>query len=186
MSVEKFIPYIYASSNYIYAILYDNYTTCHKNSFIFGEFKKLELIVDEKLDSLENISFSSLQNLKSSLFRMKSLRNLIISTNESLTKLSIENMTHNEIDNKIIIKAIYQNCPNLIYLKLMLINENILELEQLLINCQYLIGFYFINKNIFGWDKLFEILNLPSPIKEYKSEGIIKKFDYLYSEFKRF
>ncbi|PKK71477.1 hypothetical protein RhiirC2_778369 [Rhizophagus irregularis] len=146
--------------------------------------------------------------------------------NGSRNKLSIENMIHNEIENKIIIKAIYQNCSNLIYLKLLLISENILELEQLLINCQYLIGLYFINKNIFDWDKLFEILfkykfnksiklikleslilfinnwkgrhlmllqldlhastDLFDLIEEFKSEGIIKKFDYLHSEFKDF
>ncbi|PKK66628.1 hypothetical protein RhiirC2_784537 [Rhizophagus irregularis] len=200
--------------------------------------KKLELRIDNhnvKLDFLENVSLSSLRILKSNIFQIKFLRNLILNTDRSLTKISIDNKLHNEIDNKNIIKAIYQNCPNLIYLKLMFRNENILELEQLLINCQYLIGLYFLIINIFNWDKLFEILNISSPtslfkfkfniishesisleslilfinnwkgrhpmllqldpygctdlfdlIEEYKSEGIIKKFNYLHRDFEDF
>jgi hypothetical protein len=133
--------------------------------------KKLELNVSNhnmKFNFLENMSLPSLQILKSNMFQIKALRNLIVNTNGNLTKISIGNMLHNVIDNKNIIKAIYQNCPNLMYLKLMFRSENILELEQLLINCQHLNGLYFLITNIFDWDKLFEILTLSSPTCLFK------------------
>jgi hypothetical protein len=188
-------------------------------------------IKDIYLFNLENISLPNLQVLKSNIFQINILGNLIINANRSLTKLSVDNdIPHNEVENKSIIQAIYQNCPNLMYLKLMFISENILELEQLLINCKYLNGFHFIIMNLTYLDKLFEMLTTSSPtnlskfkfninsyetikleslklffddwkgrnplllqiskysctdiissIEEYKSEGIIKKFDYLHN-----
>ncbi|GBC04996.1 hypothetical protein RclHR1_00060009 [Rhizophagus clarus] len=195
----------------------------------------LELIV---FDFLEDMSLSSLQILKFDISHVKAFRNLIVNANGSLTEISLDNVSfHMEDDNKIIIETIYQSCPNLKYLKLMLIKENFSELEQLLINCQRLNGLYFFIKSIsmIDWDKLFEILTISSPtslfkfkfnmiisceliqlgsfklffmnwkgrqpmllqldskradlidlIKEYKSEGIIKKFDYLHRNFKDF
>jgi hypothetical protein len=194
-------------------------------------FDSSRVIKNMHLNNLENISLPNLQILKSNIFQISILRNLIINTNRNLTKISFDNdMSHNEVENKSIIQVIYQNCPNLIYLKLMFMSENILELEQLLINCKYLNGLYFILKNL---DKLFEMLTTSSPtnlfkfkfniisfgtikleslkpffdnwkgrnpmllqiskysctglislIEEYRSKGIIKKFDHLhkYSE----
>ena len=62
-----------------------------------------------------------------------------------------------------IIKAIYQNCPNLKYLKLSLQNnDDVSELEKLLINCQHLDGLV-----IRVWDRpdsIFKILTESSPV----------------------
>jgi len=70
--------------------------------------------------------------------------------------------------NKRIIRAIYQNCPKLKYLKLLLRDSNIFELENLLINCQCLNGLYILTDNLFYWDDLFEILSMSSPTSLFK------------------
>ena len=47
---------------------------------------------------------------------------------------------------------IYQNCPNLRYLRLSLFNENITEFENLLINCQFLDGLViYSHSSVFSW-----------------------------------
>ncbi|GBC05000.1 hypothetical protein RclHR1_00060013 [Rhizophagus clarus] len=128
--------------------------------------KELELSVNNqniKLNNLENIFLPSLQILKSNVVRVQVLRNLFANTNGSLIKISINDIPHSEIDNKSIVQAIYQYCPNLKYLKLMFRNESILELEQLLINCQYLNGLYFFAIETFDWDELFRMLTISSP-----------------------
>ena len=81
---------------------------------------------------------------------------------------------------KRIIHAIYQNCPNLIYLKLSFQNNGILELDQLLTNCQYLDGLYHIIESS-NWDNLFDILTKSSPTNLFKLRfhtqiGIIKNY----------
>ncbi|GES90041.1 hypothetical protein GLOIN_2v1877952 [Rhizophagus clarus] len=193
------------------------------SNFSLAEEQWLDKIVYK---FLEDISLPSLQILKSDIANVTALRNLIVNANGSLTEISFYNLTHRANDIKIIIETIYQSCPNLKYLKLKLINENLLELEQLLINCQYLNGLHFIiNNDRIYWYKLFKMLTISSPtslfkfkffmfsqkliqlesfksffmnwrgrqpmllqldsyeytdlIEEYKSEGIIKKFDYL-------
>ncbi|PKC70751.1 hypothetical protein RhiirA1_454350 [Rhizophagus irregularis] len=45
-----------------------------------------------------------------------------------------------QYDDGSLLQAIYQNCPNLSYLKLTLNDRNISEFENVLINCQYLMG----------------------------------------------
>jgi hypothetical protein len=51
------------------------------------------------------------------------LTSLIKSTNGYLTEINISHTWHEEIDNKRIIQAIYQKCPNLKYLKLTVLVE---------------------------------------------------------------
>ena len=75
------------------------------------------------------------------------LRSLIGSTSGCLTEINVSHIYHEEVDNKRIIQAIYQKCPNLKYLRLVLRNNNISELENLLI--QYLNGLHFIVGEIF-------------------------------------
>ncbi|CAG8645189.1 16933_t:CDS:2 [Rhizophagus irregularis] len=99
---------------------------------------------------------------------INTLRNLIVNTNGNLTKISIDYIFHSETDNENIIKAIYQSCPNLMFLKLVFRIENILELEKLLIKCQYLNGFYFKILNLLDLDKLFEMLTRSSPTSLFK------------------
>jgi hypothetical protein len=177
---------------------------------------------------LDNLSFPFLQILKSSGVPVQTLTNLIKNTNGFLTEIKIDYISHDEINNKKIIQAIYQNSPNLKYLKLVFRNCNILELETLLITCQYLNGLYILIDSYqdrkFDWDGLFDILTKSSTtslfkfkiysyavpvlgslelffnnwkgkhpmllqiisvknidlelIEKYKTEGIIKKYDY--------
>ncbi|PKK71476.1 hypothetical protein RhiirC2_778368 [Rhizophagus irregularis] len=146
--------------------------------------KRLELYtinrnIKLKFNSLEdnNISLPSLQILKTDISQTSTLRNLIVNTNGNLTKISIDNIFRSKTDNENIIKAIYQNCPNLMFLKLVFIIENILELEKLLIKCQCLNGLYFHILNLIGLDKLFEMLTRSSPTSLFKF-----KFDIISRE----
>ena len=79
-------------------------------------------------------------------------------------------------------KAIYQNCPNLTYLQLVLNKNNFLELENLLINCQHLNGLVIkINDllNICKWEDIFKMLTKSSPTGLYSF-----KFYWYSSEIK--
>ncbi|RGB25485.1 hypothetical protein C1646_771652 [Rhizophagus diaphanus] len=62
----------------------------------------------------------------------------ILSSLQKGTTLKSSIINHYIFDEGKIIRAIYQNCPNLKFLEISLINENISEFENLLINCQYL------------------------------------------------
>ncbi|EXX64180.1 hypothetical protein RhiirA5_419230 [Rhizophagus irregularis] len=133
------------------------------------ELNKINHNIKLKFNGLENnISLPSLQILKTDIFQINTLRNLIVNTNGNLTKISIDYIFHSETDNENIIKAIYQSCPNLMFLKLVFRIENILELEKLLIKCQYLNGFYFKILNLLDLDKLFEMLTRSSPTSLFK------------------
>ncbi|RIA92252.1 hypothetical protein C1645_820935 [Glomus cerebriforme] len=140
----------------------------------FINLKILELDDDFRditWDCLQNLSLPYLQILKASRVPIKALTSLIENTNGCLIEIKIDYIPHNENDNKRIIQTIYQNCPNLKYLKLLFRNSNNLELEKLLINCQYLSGLYIIINNMedeFDWDYLFKILTKSSPISLFK------------------
>ncbi|PKY50153.1 hypothetical protein RhiirA4_466465 [Rhizophagus irregularis] len=75
--------------------------------------------------------------------------------------LKIDYVGHDEIINKRIVRAIYQNCPNLQYFNLMFRKSNIMnimELEKLLIKCLFeWIIFIIDSDDTTNWDKLFEI-----------------------------
>ncbi|GBC03365.1 hypothetical protein RclHR1_05090012 [Rhizophagus clarus] len=120
---------------------------------------------DVAWDRLENLSLPYLQILKAKSIPIKFLINLIENTSGYLSEIKIDYIGHDEINNKRIIRVIYQNCPNLQYLNLMFRKSNIIELENLLINCQYLNGLFFIidSDDTINWDKLFEILSKFSP-----------------------
>jgi hypothetical protein len=97
--------------------------------------------------------------------------NLIKSTTESLSEISIRCDDVKHYDGyEMLIQAIYQNCPNIKYLKLIL-NGNLLisEFENLLINCQFLNGLIInTHNNQFSWDGLFQVLTKSSPSSLYK------------------
>ena len=71
-----------------------------------------------------------------------------------------------------LIQAIYQNCPDLKYLQLLLNNNNLLEFEKLLTSCQCLEGLVILSdaERTEGlvWDNLFKILSESSPANLYK------------------
>ncbi|RIA92264.1 hypothetical protein C1645_820952 [Glomus cerebriforme] len=119
---------------------------------------------------LENLSLPSLQILRARRIWIKSLASLIENTSGSLVEIKIDYISHDGISNKRIIQAIYKNCPNLKYLKLVFINNNILELKNLLIRCQHLNGLFFMASNwsTFDWDSLFTILTESSPTSLFK------------------
>ncbi|GBC07856.1 hypothetical protein RclHR1_07730009 [Rhizophagus clarus] len=120
---------------------------------------------------LGNLSFPFLQILRSSSVPIGALTCLIKNTSRFLTEIKIDYVGHDEMGNKFLIQAIYQNCPNLKYLKIMVRYCNILELETLLISCQYLDGLFLIvndyDRRDF-WNELFKVLTKSSSIKLFK------------------
>jgi hypothetical protein len=117
---------------------------------------------------LENLSLPLLQVLKAKSVSVKALTSLIKNTSGYLVEIKIDYISHDDENNEKIIQTIYQKCPNLKYLKLLLRNSNILEFEKLLIKCQYLCGLYILISNVKDIDKLFEILTKSSPIDLFK------------------
>ncbi|PKK59061.1 hypothetical protein RhiirC2_795374 [Rhizophagus irregularis] len=159
----------------------------------FINLKVLELDCgSNNWECLENLSLPYLQILRTKNVPIKSLISLIENTKGYLIEIKIDSTYHNIVDNKRIIQVIYEKCPNLIFLKSVLRNNNILEFENLLVNCQNLTGLYILTNEAnlfiddysfsvdrtFDWDKLFEILNLSSPISLFKFKF---KFNYFLS-----
>ncbi|GES74635.1 hypothetical protein GLOIN_2v1881634 [Rhizophagus clarus] len=138
----------------------------------FVNLRRLELGESTFLadwNCLKNLSLPLLEVLKTSGVPSEVLTSLIKNTNGFLYETKIEHsVISSDIDNKRLIQAIHQNCPILKYLKLMVCNINIIELEMLLINCQCLNELNIIVDNSrnnlhFDWNKLFEILAKSSP-----------------------
>ncbi|GBB91175.1 hypothetical protein RclHR1_18310003 [Rhizophagus clarus] len=157
----------------------------------FVNLKKLELDDNfnelKTCDWLEKLSFPFLQVLKARRVPIKSLITIIENSRGYLTEINIDYVSHDVINNKKILQAIYQNCKNLKYLKLVIRNDNILELENLLINCQYLSGLYILvnnmsdsnnkkhNDKVIDWDHLFEVLAKFSPSCLFKFKFYFNK-----------
>ncbi|PKY29052.1 hypothetical protein RhiirB3_530247 [Rhizophagus irregularis] len=157
----------------------------------FVNLKRLEL--DDNFNELkacnwlERLSFPFLQVLKARRVPIKVIIILIENSRGYLNEINIDYVSHDENNNKRIIQAIYQNCTYLKYLKLVIRNSNILELEKLLINCQYLNGLYILVNNMFDsyniehndrvidWDHLFEVLAKSSP-------NCLFKFKFYFNE----
>ncbi|PKK64012.1 hypothetical protein RhiirC2_811789 [Rhizophagus irregularis] len=131
-------------------------------------------------NNLKNLSLPILKILKVDYVPLIATVNLIENTTGNLSEISIhcDNVIH-YVDCKILIQAIYQNCPNIRYLKLSL-DRNLLipEFENLLISCQFLNGLIInVCKDYeFSWDKLFQILAKSSPISLFKFKFYFKIF----------
>jgi hypothetical protein len=142
----------------------------------FENLKVLELSHNTQITAswncLKNLTFPFLQILKSSSVPIEDLTCLIKNTSGSLIEITADRINHDEISNKKFIQSIYQNCPNIKYLKLLVKNSNIIEFEKLLIRCQYLNGLYILIDDVqeceFYWDKLFEALTKSSPSSLFK------------------
>ncbi|GBC31153.2 hypothetical protein GLOIN_2v1788894 [Rhizophagus irregularis DAOM 181602=DAOM 197198] len=120
---------------------------------------------DMAWDRIENLSLPYLQILKAKSIPIKYLTNLIENTNGYLIEIKIDYIGHDEINNKRIIKAIYQNCPNLQYLNLMF--RKIEYKHPMLLK-------------FFRMKIVSEYVDL---VERYKIEGVVKKFDHdLYGE----
>ncbi|GES75181.1 hypothetical protein GLOIN_2v1866989 [Rhizophagus clarus] len=144
---------------------------------IFSSFVNLKILeLDcrfETWKNLKNLSLPFLEILRGILPSSSNFTNIIESTSGYLTEIKIDNAIETIVDcNKRLIQAIYQNCPNLRYLKLLVMNNNILEFEKLLINCQYLSGLFLCFnhnelKNI-DFNNLFKIFVESSPVSLFK------------------
>ncbi|RIA86993.1 hypothetical protein C1645_778265, partial [Glomus cerebriforme] len=115
---------------------------------------------------LKNASLPNLKILRAQQVPSIILARLIENTKGHLAEISI---CYEGVDNRKLIQVIYQNCAHLKYLKLSFINADILELENLLMKCQYLNGLVInIFENNPDWDNLFKILARSSPINLFK------------------
>src|SRR6266498_3873277 len=107
---------------------------------------------------------------------LKILISFVENTKGYLTEIS----TYHGFDDRRLIQTIYQNCPKLRYLKLIINNNSILELENLLINCQNLnclVLFHGDNIHTFNWESSFKILAKLSPDSLFRFKFLKCKFD---------
>jgi hypothetical protein len=139
---------------------------------IFSYFENLKiLVVDSKVDyeswnQLATVSLPFLQILNATIVPINILASLIEKTKGDLKEIKIDFVDHDDSNNKRLIQAIYQNCPNLKYLELS-IGNSISEFEKLLINCKYLDGLYIFVEDT-DWERLFEVLIRSSPTSLFK------------------
>ncbi|PKY26394.1 hypothetical protein RhiirB3_441686 [Rhizophagus irregularis] len=140
----------------------------------FVNLKDLVLMGDwERWIFIENLSLPSLQSLYTRDINTESLKGLIENSGGKLNELNISYSVifPDAISTKEIIQVICQNCPNLTHLEFYYKNCNVLDLEKLLIKCQYLkiLGIYYIVEDEFmNWDNLFNILVTSSPLSLHK------------------
>ncbi|GBC10554.1 hypothetical protein RclHR1_09710005 [Rhizophagus clarus] len=117
---------------------------------------------------LENVTLTHLKILKANFTPFKSLISLIKNTKGNLNEITI---LYRVSDYGRLIRAIYQNCPNLNYLRLSMNNDDILEFGNLLTNCRFLSSLHIMEEdNLFypygnlNWNELLKILVKSSPI----------------------
>ncbi len=92
---------------------------------------------------------------------------LINNSGEHLTEVNIE--FSRDDSNKKLIRAIYKKCPNLKYLKVNIEkDDDILELENLFIKCQYLAGLYITCRKELNFENLFDKLVNSAPDNLFK------------------
>ncbi|RIA82699.1 hypothetical protein C1645_834974 [Glomus cerebriforme] len=146
----------------------------------FKNLRVLELGGDSyiKWDCLKNLSLPFIQILRARRVPIQVLTSLIKNTSGTLIEIKINYISHDVAGNKRIIQTIYQKCPNLRFLLLLIRNNNIAELKNLLINCQHLEGLCILADNsqiysfneslLFNWNSLFNILVRSSPTSLFK------------------
>ncbi|GBB88384.1 hypothetical protein RclHR1_14950004 [Rhizophagus clarus] len=129
--------------------------------------------------SLENAFLSNLKILNAKYIEAKYLARLIKNIGGNLCEINIDSPKYDNFNNQQeLFQAIAQNCPNLKYLMLVVINgNNINELEKIIINCQYMNGLVIVRDKYhshFDWEKLFEMLIKSSPINLNKFKFYIR------------
>ncbi|PKY49356.1 hypothetical protein RhiirA4_545210 [Rhizophagus irregularis] len=122
-----------------------------------------------------SVSLPLLKYLKANGVSSEVLASIIENTKGNLNEIIINYQHHH--NDKRLIKAIYQHCPNLNYLKLSLLNKDmdIIEFQNLLINCKFINILDIIGIGDFIWNELLIILTKYSPINLLK----LKLFCYL-------
>jgi hypothetical protein len=140
---------------------------------------------------LEKDSLPGLKVLKANIYTHPYLDIIIKNSNENLVVISlcddgICGISYGDYHRRLI-RAIYQNCPNLRYLYMPIKEQNIPEFEKLLINCQNLNGLVFMNELYFDYKSLYEVLNRSSPISLYKFKFYFnRKFGPKFKSLKSF
>ncbi|GBC00716.1 hypothetical protein RclHR1_03950012 [Rhizophagus clarus] len=187
-------------NNYRIAELIENQKSLFNVRYLIGSVLELGCAIyhnREKWYYLENLSLPHLQVLKDdNVCPVKYLANMIEDTSGYLIKITLNGLDYDDFNNKRIIQAIYTKCPNLEFLKIGIKNNNILELENLLINCGYLNGLFIpedSNKDGRYWDdseieffdilSLFEVLARSSPANLFKFKFRFKVIDAIQMEF---
>jgi hypothetical protein len=153
----------------------------HLVNLLSLEINIYHFINSDEANHLENLSLPNLKILRTQRVPSKILINLIENTIGNLFEISV---LCDGSNNERLLQAIYQNCPNLRYLKLSLVTKlNTLtsEFENLLIHCRFLYGLIidlYDTFSAFGWNELFEILSKSSPINlnrfKFSSYKLIK------------
>ncbi|CAG8648253.1 10602_t:CDS:2 [Funneliformis caledonium] len=156
------------------------------NPTIFPIFKNLQkLEITEKKHvclnkgyyrNLSKSKYSNLQILITKNITHNIVEKIIEKTNGYLWKIDITNDMHEKIDHENFIKIIYQHCPNIKLINILIHeNKNLLELEQLLLNCQYLEGIVIESPPIYrslderiNGNELLEIITRSAPIGLHK------------------
>ncbi|GBB85215.1 hypothetical protein RclHR1_11780007 [Rhizophagus clarus] len=173
-------------------ILYFKMTKQLTTDFLSSFVNLKVLVLDDRCrhmnwNVLRDLSLPSLQILKASGIQLGILANLIKNAGGNLIEIKINKFYPSDGDMIMIIRTIYQNCPNLKYLKLPIEYISFLHLENLLTNCVNLIGLFFIINNnsylieYYDWDSLFRILAKYSPINLFKFKFYIYKAPELKS-----
>ncbi|RGB29526.1 hypothetical protein C1646_766498 [Rhizophagus diaphanus] len=123
------------------------------------------------------VSLPVLKSLRTYYIPANFLVRLIESTSGRLTTISIfcEIILYEGADTGKLIQAIYQNCPNLRYLKIPIKNCNLPEFERLLTNCQDLNGLIISDVRSLNFEELFNILTESSPKSLFKFKFIFNK-----------
>jgi hypothetical protein len=138
--------------------------------FFFRRSKNYE---NPNLNQLEETSLPALKILKANLSSHVNLIRLIETSNVQLTTISIRHDSLEVIDEiRKLTQTIYQNCPNLRYIKLPIKDYALTEFERLLTNSQYLDGFVIDYEIGFDYKDVFEILTRSSPLSLYKFKFI--------------
>ncbi|PKC62853.1 hypothetical protein RhiirA1_464550 [Rhizophagus irregularis] len=141
----------------------------------FVSLLRLEIVFNKFWDDSdkENLTLPILKALKVRLVSPNIVINIIENTKGHLSEICLDYDDYHDNGIEKIIQAIYQNCSNLQYLKLSCeIGSLISELENLLINCQFLNELVIDTLNNFDMDKLFILLTKFSPITLFKFEFI--------------
>ncbi|RGB43454.1 hypothetical protein C1646_737978 [Rhizophagus diaphanus] len=111
---------------------------------------------------LKTLNLPNIKYLKISGVPVEILADMIDNSGGHLVEINIKET------NDRLIQSIYQKCKNLKYLELSIENKNLLEFENLLINCKYLCGLVIDNDSSIDINSLFEILCNSSPVGLYK------------------
>ncbi|CAI2163998.1 14802_t:CDS:1 [Funneliformis geosporum] len=126
--------------------------------------------------NLSRSKYSNLEILVTKNITHNIVEKIIEKTNGCLWKIDITNDMNERIDHENFIKIIYHHCPNIKFINILIHeNKNLFELEQLLLNCQYLEGIVIESPPIYrsqneriNGNELLEIITRSAPIGLHK------------------